>query len=329
VTAPLPWQSEAWARLTRSRHAGRLPHALLFTGPEGIGKGHLARSLIAATLCETGGETACGECRSCQLRLADSHPDLLTLQPAKEGGTIGVEAVRDATAFLQLHAHYGQGRCILVEPAEALTTSAANSLLKTLEEPTPGSLLALVASRPNRLPTTVVSRCQQVHLPPVNPEDETARRWLGEALEGASGEGQDPAELLALAAGAPLRARELADEAATVDFAEWQALATGEADPVAVAGRWQREPGTALTAVVAWTEELIRVAAGAEESLRQPGHRGALRSLAQGVDWRRLLEFHATAVSTLDGLTRRNLNAELALEGVLVAWTEATRRPRR
>jgi DNA polymerase-3 subunit delta' len=325
VTAPLPWQSEAWARLTRARQAGRLPHALLFTGPEGIGKGHLARALVAATLCEAGAETACGECRSCQLRLADSHPDLLTLQPAKEGGTIGVEAVREATAFLQLHAHYGRGRCILVEPAEALTTSAANSLLKTLEEPTPGSLLALVASRPNRLPATVVSRCQQVHLAPISPDDAATRGWLHQAL----GEGHDPAELLALAAGAPLRARDLADEAATVDFAEWQALATGEADPVAVAGRWQREPTTALTAIVAWTEDLVRVASGAGEAVRQPDHSGALKRLSEGVDWRRLLEFHATAVNTLDGLTRRNLNAELALEGVLVAWTEATRRPRR
>lgn len=324
MSAPLPWQTAPWERLTRSRRAGRLPHALLITGPTGIGKGPLARALLAAALCERYGDTACGECRSCQLRLADSHPDLLTLAPEKKGGSIGVEAVREATAFLQLHAHYGRGRSILVEPAEALTTSAANSLLKTLEEPTAGSLLVLVASRPNRLPATVVSRCQQVHLPPVATDDAAALRWL----TGEVGEGRDPAELLALAAGAPLRARELADEAATVDFAQWRALATGEADPVAVAGRWQREAATALTAVVAWTEELVRVAAGADAAVRQPGHTAALRELAGRVDWRRLLEFHATAVTTLDGLTRRNLNPELALEGVLVAWTEATRRPR-
>ncbi|MFP4695551.1 DNA polymerase III subunit delta' [Thiohalospira sp.] len=325
MTAPLPWQAEAWERLSRARRVGRLPHALLFTGPEGMGKGHLARALVAAILCEADGDTACGECRSCQLRLADSHPDRLVLQPEKEGGAIGVEAVREAIAFLQRHAHYGVGRCILVEPAEALTTSAANSLLKTLEEPTAGSLLTLVASRPGRLPATVVSRCQQVHLAPVATDDATSRDWLDRNL----GPGHDAAKLLALAAGAPLRARDRASEAATVDFAEWQALATGEADPVTVAGRWQREPATALTAVVAWTEDLLRLAAGAGEALRQPDHQAALQRLAEGVDWRRLLEFHATAVSTLDGLTRRNLNAELALEGVLVAWTEATRRPRR
>jgi DNA polymerase-3 subunit delta' len=155
-------------------------------------------------------------------------------------------------------------------------------------------------------------------------DDAEAHRWLA----GQLGADRDPAGLLALAAGAPLRARELADQTATVDFAQWRALATGEEDPVAVAGRWQREATTALTAVVAWTEELVRVAAGAETAVRQPGYAAALQELAGGVDWRRLLEFHAMAVSTLDGLTRRNLNPELALEGVLVAWTEATRRPR-
>ena len=325
MNPPLPWQAPPWERLSRARRTGRLPHALLLTGPAGIGKGELARALVAAVLCERDGEVACGECRGCQLRLAGSHPDYLPLVPEKEGGSIGVEAVRDAIAFLQLHPHYERGRAILVEPAEALTTSAANSLLKTLEEPTQGSLLVLVASRPNQLPATVVSRCQRVHLPPVASDDATAREWLAEQLGGNG----DPGELLALAAGAPLRARELAGEVTAVDFAQWQALATGEADPVALAGHWQHEAATALTAVVAWTEELLRVAAGAEGAVRQAGHTTALQELARGVDWRQLLEFHATAVSVRDGLTRRNLNPELALEGVLVAWTEATRRPRR
>jgi len=167
-----PWLLEdASALLTRSR-SDRLPHAVLLSGIAGIGKRPFARWLSESLLCKNphmNGQAeqhhapgACGECSACRQLLADSHPDFKMLQPEGVSATIKVDAVRSLVEWLQLTAGQGSYRIALLEEADRLNRNAANSLLKTLEEPADNTILILTASKLGSLPATIRSRCQKM-----------------------------------------------------------------------------------------------------------------------------------------------------------------------
>ncbi|MFO7642692.1 MAG: DNA polymerase III subunit delta', partial [Candidatus Competibacteraceae bacterium] len=160
----LPWHEPLWRQFQQSRAAGRLPHALLLAGPAGLGKLAFAKRLARALLCETPDVEgdACGRCRSCRLFQAGSHPDYRMEQPVEEGKAIRIDPIRELCGFLGFTAQYGGYKIALLEPADRLNLNAANSLLKTLEEPPGDCLLLLVTAHPARLPATVRSRCQKV-----------------------------------------------------------------------------------------------------------------------------------------------------------------------
>src|SRR3569623_1170567 len=174
----LPWQEETWVRLLAARRAGRLPHALLLTGPQGMGPQRLAENWMAGLLCEAPDAEgcACGVCRSCQLLAAGNHPDYRQLTPPEEGKVIGVDQVRELIQYVALTPQYGCYKIALIHPADKLNINAANSLLKTLEEPPSLSLLILARPRPSRLPVPARSRCQLAHFPP--PPVEAPAGWL-------------------------------------------------------------------------------------------------------------------------------------------------------
>ncbi|HNF64555.1 MAG TPA: DNA polymerase III subunit delta', partial [Plasticicumulans sp.] len=163
-----PWLRGIWAQLAPALAAGRLPHALLLAGPEGLGKMAFAQALGEALLCESQrpDHHACGHCRACRLLAAGSHPDLHVVVPAEEGKAIRVDAIRELIGFAALTPQFGGRRVLRLAPAELLNVNAANALLKTLEEPAPGSHLILVSARPARLLPTVRSRCQTIRFAP-------------------------------------------------------------------------------------------------------------------------------------------------------------------
>ncbi len=193
------WLSQPW------------PQALLLTGPEGLGKGALARHLAQAVLCEGAGPRPCGACPSCHWFAQGTHPDYRLLVPAREQGDKGkgekegsawitVDAVRQLGEFMMTTTHRQGWRVVLIEPAEALNLAAANALLKTLEEPPPQTLFLLVTHHMARIPLTVRSRCRSFSVP--LPSAAQARAWL--QAQGV----KEPAGVLARAGGAPLRALE-------------------------------------------------------------------------------------------------------------------------
>ena len=203
----------AWQRGTD------LPPALLLAGPSGVGKGDFAQALAQAALCATPSSQheACGSCHPCRLFAAASHPDLRLLEAtsaedaaAAESGSatadsqriIGVERIRDLRDFTEMSSHLGGRKVILINPADRLHPSAANALLKTLEEPPPATFFVLVSARPQQLLPTLRSRCFRLDFR--LPSSETALAWLRE--NGID----EPATPLAHAGGAPLAAAELA-----------------------------------------------------------------------------------------------------------------------
>jgi len=228
-------QRRAVELLQRALREGRLPHALLFQGPEDVGKAALARTLAGALVCERDDAgDPCGRCAACRRVAAGTHPDVLwvtrlprrpgtrrdaeedededagedeaaSLPAARRGGTdlkreIVVEQIRELCEHAAYAPREGRRRVFVLDPADRMNRAAQNALLKTLEEPPGRALIVLISARPHLLLPTVRSRCLPVRFAamPVHA--------LAEALQ-RRGVGADEALVrAALAGGAPGRA---------------------------------------------------------------------------------------------------------------------------
>ncbi|MGB0865020.1 MAG: DNA polymerase III subunit delta' [Granulosicoccaceae bacterium] len=173
---PLPWLQDALVQLNAAASADRLPHAMLFVGPEGVGKQSLALTFSKTLLCQRSDELACGVCDSCVQFESGSHPDFRHLAPDEKTGNFKIEAVRSLSQELALTSQYGGYRIAVLEGVEGFTEGASNALLKTLEEPPAAVLLMLLTPWPGRLMATIRSRCQQVRCPV--PDEQLAVQWL-------------------------------------------------------------------------------------------------------------------------------------------------------
>ncbi|HKX54834.1 MAG TPA: DNA polymerase III subunit delta' [Xanthomonadales bacterium] len=223
----LPWLQDSQRQFNQQWLAGRQAHAVLLSGSAGLGKLQLAREMAATLLClrplqeETSTQTslACGQCRSCQLFRGGAHPDFrLVTFIQKENSeelktVIGVDQVRELIASMQLTNGLSPRKVALIHPAEALNRNAANAILKTLEEP-PGELvLLLVCNDASRLPATIRSRCQALHVRPPHPAE--AQQWLQQF---AAASPEEATLALQAAANSPLRAALLLQQGRVDEF---------------------------------------------------------------------------------------------------------------
>ena len=313
MTAPYPWQQAQWQRLQQARADGRLPHALLLTAPAGTGLGEFGDGWARSLLCRADPEASpCRDCPACNRVEAGTHPDWVRVVPEEEGKAIGIDAVRAMIERLGLTAA-GASKVALIEPADAMTLQAANSLLKTLEEPPGGSVIVLLTHRPSRLPATVRSRCHRVSfgLPP----RAAALDWLaGQGIEA-------PEAWLARAAGAPLAARERAraerDETPVIE-ALLETLEHGAVAP-GLAARLADQPlATGIPSLSTVMADLIRirVAGDVARDLHHPAQRERMERVAGRLDV--LSMFHY-----LDELNRAvpgpssALRTDMQIEGLL------------
>ena len=167
-----PWQQALWKDLLQWHASGRLPHALLFHGREGLGQLECVLLFAHYMLCEEPTlSQPCFKCQACQWIAAGTHPDLLRLHPEGEKKGIYVEPLRALKNFVYQTSHGGKYRIVLIEPAEAMNISASNALLKILEEPAAHTLLFLVSYHAGWLPLTLRSRCQTVYCKPATVDE--------------------------------------------------------------------------------------------------------------------------------------------------------------
>lgn len=258
--AGLPWQEKTWQRVTD--RFPDIPHALLLAGRKGVGKQQFAAQFIAWVLCERAGVAkymnhadagglfeqhlleveprACGHCESCRWLAAQTHPQFLKIavDDDSKSDTIKVDAVRTILPFTQ---QSSQGfRVVYIEQAHKMNVSAANALLKTLEEPAQHVLIILTTDQPQRLLPTIRSRVQALPVSDVLPE--LAEHYVSACLPEQSA--QETKQLLNLAGGAPLLVAELA-QTPWYDMRDtwlkvWQALRAGKRQSIAASIYWQK-----------------------------------------------------------------------------------------
>lgn len=167
-----PWHRDRFGRLAENHLAGKLHHALLLAGPPAMGKAIFAGFFAGFLLCErtkSGSSTvACGECETCELFAAETHPDFYQLEPTEDSRVIRIDQVRELQDKLQKTAQMKGNKVAIISPADQLNESAASALLKLLEEPPAHTYLLLIADRPQYVLPTIRSRCLPVHfgLPP-------------------------------------------------------------------------------------------------------------------------------------------------------------------
>lgn len=322
---PYPWQQELWHKLTSLQDSGRLPHALLLSGPEGLGMQTLADALVARTLCQSPAEAACGRCHACAMLASGYHPDLLRVSPAEKSRQIRIDPIREVNGFVAQTAQQGGYRVIVLRPAEAMNVAASNALLKSLEEPGESTLFLLLSDTPSRMLPTIRSRCQHWSL--AIPAHDESLPWLSSAL----GNAQDADFWLRVAGGRPLLARELASSESRGLRQElhelFDALVRG-AEPVAEASRLAKHPvELVLWYGIAWLEDLIRLGlSGESNDVRNPDllplYRQAVKN-ARVRDWFRLLDFAREQRRLL--AVGGNPNPQLVLEAWLVRWSALLR----
>lgn len=327
----LPWQQDAWNRLLQARSQQRLPHALLFAGPMGVGKTSFALALAQSLLCESPLEQgeACGQCRHCHLFQAGTHPDFRRVEPEEESksGEIKIDIIRRLTERATMTASGGGYKVVVIRPADRMNSAAANSLLKTLEEPTAGTLLMLLTDHPSRLLPTIRSRCQRfVFSPPARDE---ALQWL----QGRVNEG-DPGLLLDLAGGAPLKALAMDQREILMTRLEmltaFLSLAKNKTDPVKLAEVWSKQDSKQLLEwLTGWIIDMLRLQVGQQPPvLFNRDQRSTLQSTAERLNSNLLQRFLAQVYETRN-LADANLNPQLMLEKLLIEWNACLRQATR
>ena len=311
----LPWQSAQWQLVKKLKEADRLPHALLLTGGAGVGKKTFAKQLGSALLCERDEfPLACGQCRQCGFNALNTHPDFYWVELEEKSKQIKIDQIRELVTSLGHTAQQSGYKVAVVSPAETMNISAANALLKCLEEPTPNTLIILIADVAGQLLPTIRSRCQRVHFPDASIDQ--LKSWLEPQLS------SDIAieELLVEARNQPFTALELAGnsrlenrKAMSDDF---QNLLEQKLSPVTLAEKWlNQDKLELLTWVAAKLMTIIRYRmTGAKSGLDTSWLNLALRADVQ------------SAYQLLDGLNQTlidikkgaNPNFQLVLETLFI-----------
>jgi len=332
-----PWQKAAWNKLIQYKQSGKMPHALLLSGKKGLAKAELGMLWAKSLLCEQidksvlkNSAVACNQCVSCQLFNAETHPDFKLVQPEELGKAIKVDQIRELVDFVSLTRTRGTIRVIIVNPAEAMNTNAANSLLKTLEEPPENTLLILVSSEPQFLPATIRSRCQQF---PLSVSDMgQLHDWL---MKTSKNTDYEVSFALNLAENAPLLGLSYLDsEIVKLSddlLKDWQMLAQGALKPTNVAEKWLKQPeNVPIKLVYTWLVDMIRYHSLQGSIMEQADvdqtqllyykDNEILKDLALSIPIKRLFGIYDKVIDMIK-FGHTSLNKQLQFESLLIQWS--------
>ncbi|MDH4126489.1 MAG: DNA polymerase III subunit [Gammaproteobacteria bacterium] len=301
----ISWHRDFAANWLERTRQGRVPHAVLLTGPAGVGKRAAASWMAAQHL----GISAAGALPEYPAHPIE-HADLRWIRPPDDKQSIGIDQIRSLVAELSLTSYQGGGKVAIIDPADAMTGNAANSLLKTLEEPPGDALLILIADRKGHMPATIFSRCQRLEF--ALPGETEGLAWLDRLHPG-----QSWVAALRLAGNAPLAA--IAASAQLDTHAglsrDLAAVAAGKASALDVAARWSTLD---TPFVLNWLARQVQAAIFRASGTTGSGTQSAIEdSVLKRMD-RRNLFCYLDTINRLRGQMAGSFNVQLTLEGLLI-----------
>jgi DNA polymerase-3 subunit delta' len=316
-------QDKVLSLLDYSLRTGAVAHAYLMTGPRHVGKGTLAVNLAQALNCDAS-EVPCMQCRSCRRILEGKHSDVSTIG-LDSRTEISIDDIRELQRLASLPPYEGKCKVFIIDEAEYLSTEAANSLLKILEEPPPRVVWLLLAAEEQRLLPTVLSRCQRLELRPVSSER------IQEALVSLYNVDIDKAKLLAQLChgrlGWAVSALEnddmLTERSQRIDrliSLSGAGMDKRFAYAQEVAGQFSqnRRGAMELTGVwLDWWRDLMLVKGGCKEEVINVDYGAALRKQAGGLNLAEIREFLVRLCSLQEDISR-NVNPRLAWEWLML-----------
>ncbi|MFZ5634206.1 MAG: DNA polymerase III subunit delta' [Bacillota bacterium] len=298
--------------------SGRVAHAYLFSGPPGVGKLTAALAFAGVLMCERPADgDGCGECSGCTRVARGIHPDVRVIRP--EGATVKISQVRELAAGIQFGPATGRWTVRIVDGADTMTAEAANSLLKTLEEPLPGVVMVLVTSRPRAILPTIISRCQHMYFQPL------LKNQLVQGMIRIAGASENVELAAALAGGSLGKALELlAGGLAMRDRAcdlIRRLAGAGIEDTLALAGEvsaGKEEVIPLLELMVLWFRDILLYnETGNGTHLINSDRKKEIEDLAGHYTTGRLLEI-ITEIELAKGSLAASANVQLALEALFL-----------
>lgn len=327
-----PWQKKQWQFLLSMHHQNRLPQALLFKGVQGLAKRRFSELFSTYVLCDdlSKGEKPCGQCRSCELMRAGNHPDFYCVEPLEKSKLIKVDQVRDLTGQLEQTSHRDGHQVVIMHPAEMMNRSAANALLKTIEEPVGHVLIILVCDKTNTLPATILSRCQQLAFSANADQDNIS--WVQQQLntEKVGEKRRDEAALLlGLADHAPQQALALMEsgylELRDQTLRHFLRMQKGEIDPIAPVADFLKKDVTLLMhAIMTLLMDLIRLQLGVKtEHLFHRDRIAQLQILCRSHNVMTLQNYFSSCQQVQSALQSSiHLNPQMLLESLFIKYNE-------
>lgn len=311
------------ASLDRMSRCGSFPHALLITGPAGVGKQRLATEVAKALNC-TEADPPGQRCIHCRQIHAATHPDVAIVEPAEGKASIAIEQIRTVRDSASLRPYQGSMKVYIIAAAETLTAQAADALLKSLEDPHPQVTFVLTAAEPDAVPATVRSRCRVVALRAVPAETIAGALQTRGMLE------EDAVRIARLARGSvgwALRAaaqpklamqqEELLDRlCGTLDLRLDDRLRLAE--ELSADRKDRATVRRNLDMMVLLARDALRISAGLPATVASNSQERTLRSQAERIGLEQLLKY----VECLRVATRRidqNVDPRLTMEALLVS----------
>lgn len=313
-----PWLLPAWQRYAASQNQKRLPHALLISGNEGLGKFSLAALIAQSMLCDQPNNSQpCYQCKSCHLFEKKTHPDYLSLTPEEDQSVIKIDAVRAVCIRLQLKSQQSRYTVAVVGPAECMNIASANSFLKTLEEPTSDTLIIMVSHQPYVLLPTIRSRCQEIQIGA--PDKSIVMEWLQEQK-------QSPQHELAytLAMGSPLTALKMQESEHLQQrkqmieqlFLIW----TQKGDPAEIAMAWKSIPFPLLIRwLLSLIQDMVKLKFDTQAPLQNIDFINDLHGLTKQLNLQLLYQWYDHLLKMIQ-LHQTQVNDQLMYENMLIVF---------
>jgi len=323
-----PWFKNELESLSNLFLRQSLPHALLLTSAGGLGTANIVQHLSRLMLCHqpsiSNQQGGCGQCKSCLLFQAGSHPDVHSVTFEEGKKQLRVDQIRSASQFIQKTPQQGRNKIVIIEPADQMNLQAANALLKSLEEPPEGTFLVLITDRPMSLLPTIRSRCFKMALTPPTPEIQS--RWLSQKIQDADVLNM----LMAVCEGQPCKAMELYDgdglEVRAKLHEDLESLLSSKLSSVEVASKWNRLP---INEVMSWlslwmTDACRFIGSKGQTSLRDPLTGKVVKYTIKNANADSIFTLTDYILETKAKFDNQaNLNQQLVLEDILIRWLKA------